>query len=208
MQLSAFHARVSRALRRGTQQDDVIPDVVAEAALFLEQNYSFDYMQRVVAITIDPLAAAPERIDFPSSFVKSWRFARYVPSVNADYFYLEHVRAEDVTASSVGNPVGFYTDGDTQIVLDSAPDSAIVIEFGYNELTDWPTDDTATPSLLRIGQNALLYQTMMQFSVELRDPRMIDVNKVLRDEALSALLRGQEEGKWEGTRNVMRGGRL
>lgn len=207
MPLSDFHARISRSLRRGTAQDDIIPDVVSEAALFLEQNYSFDYMNRVVSVTINPLAASPERIDFPSLFVKSWRFVRIANAATAyaaaPYSYLKKVEPEDVSALSYGRPAGYYLDAATQLVLDAIPQEALVVELAYREYTDWPTDTAATPVLLRLAPNLLRAQTLVQMAEELRDPRMVQVYTAMREEALSAVLRAQEESKMSGTDNVM-----
>lgn len=207
MTLAEFHARISRALRRGTSQDDIIPDVVSEAALFLEQNYSFKYMRRVVQVTIDPLGMAPERIDVPSDHIKSWRFIRVVGPANAyssaPYRYLKRVEAEDVTALSLGCPLGYYLDGDTQIVLDAVVKESTKLDIAFVEYTNWPTDTTASPRLLKIGHNLLRAQTLMQFSMDTRDPRLLALLKQMRDEALVALLGAQEESEWQGTDNYM-----
>lgn len=208
MTLAEFHASISRAIRRGTSQDDIIPDVVSDAAAFLEQNYTFSYMRRNVQVTIDPTANAPERVDYPSTYVKRWYFIRQVlpPSSfcsdGSGYRYLKKVDAREVIALTKGDPVGWYSDGDTQVVFDSIPLAANVYDLSYAEYTDWPTDYSQTPRLLAIGRNVLRSQTLLQLAEDTRDPRMIQIYTTRRNEGLQALLQAAEEDSNSGSASM------
>jgi hypothetical protein len=197
MTLAEFHTSISRAIRRGTSQDDIIPDVVSDAAAFLEQNYTFSYMRRTVQVTLDPTAMAPERIDYPSPLIKRFYFIRIVNGPTAyaadPYCYLRKVDARDVSALSYGPPVGYYTDGATQIVLDSVVQASTVLDISYAQYTDWPTDASQTPTLLAIGRNVLRSQTLLQLAEDMRDPRMVSIYTTRRNEGLTALLQAAEE---------------
>jgi hypothetical protein len=63
MNLETFHGDISGALRRGSSLDTLIPSTTRQAALWLEQNYTFRYMKRFGRVTINPTATAPERIE-------------------------------------------------------------------------------------------------------------------------------------------------
>lgn len=207
MNLGAFHTDISRTLRRGTSQDALIPDMVRRAARWLEENYSFDYMRKFGEVNLDPLAAEPERIDFPTDRVKSINFVRFPTmtgvGISQAYSYIEQVSPEDVSSTDFGVISGYWLDSNA-IVLDGIANQAIPLQYSWYEYTDWPVDGAATPRLLQIGEKALRHQTFVEFAGELKDARMGEHHNTELQKALSTMLRAQEEKRIGSSKIVMR----
>lgn len=203
MNLGQFHSRVSNAIKRGTSLDTVIPFWVADAARLLEQNYTFSWMRRTIEHTfaagVVPLAWTLDPL------VKSVQWVRPVLYSGSDGTKcygdpLIGVEEDQVTGIDGGMPSGYWVDGQDggfKLCLDSIPAQPYTIRTSLAVYTDWPILDAATPALLLRGQSALMFQTLILFANEQKDPRMVDNYTSLMGGALNTLLRSEEELKMQ-----------
>lgn len=177
MILSALHSRISRAIGRGTAYDAEIPDYVKEAALFIERNYTFQYMNRFSTFTLDADAAQPRLITLPTRLKKD----NLIRIVNADGTYgkLAKIDPQQQTALLTEPPTGYYLDGDTRIWLAQIPDQDYSCEIFWTAFTTWPTDYSNEPWLAANASDVLMAQTM------------VDMAPHLKDETLTALWGGK-----------------
>jgi len=198
MNLGAFHARISQALRRGTSLDDVIPLWVAESANLIETTRTWSWMKRTSSVTTDPNAEAPNRIEMPSTRVKSFEYIKWAkpdpldPTVTI-YEDLKGVDPIQVTGITNLYPAGFWLDGLSFIWLDANPAVAIELVLRYNEFTDWPILDNAEPALLARGLSLLSSEVLLLASQENRDPRLTEIYQARRDKAFVALELSEQE---------------
>jgi hypothetical protein len=202
MNLGQFHDRISQAIKRGNSLDGLIPYWVAEAALTIEQNYTFSWMRRVGEVTKLADDPVPNRIAFPNNRVKSFEWIRVVTafepgSHHKQYRRLQGVEAHEAWAISAGMPEGFWLDGLEYIYVDAVAGQDMVFQLAYNEYTDWPLSEAATPSLLARGQNLLFAETMILFSTEQKDERMAQAWAARAQQGYNFLLRAEEELKMQ-----------
>jgi hypothetical protein len=188
MALSDFYAKISRAVKRGTSQDELIPDWAESATNMVEQNYSYLYMRRVGQLIVDLDAEAPERLEL-NGRVKSIEHARLVNGGT-----LEHVDPALVTLTD-GTPVGYWLDGDDFLVLDAVPRDATTVEIIYYEYTSWPSDVNVTPALLMKYQNLLRAATLVQAGRELPDPALLSTFSPMLEEALTLSISADREAR-------------
>ncbi len=201
MALSDFYPKVARSLGRGSSLDTRIPDWTAQAAEFLEQNYSFQYMRKTGNVPVDPLAEVPWRIDFPSPRLKEIELLRTLTAYTGGFEVygppLKPVTQAQVTSLDGGTPAGYWLDGLASICLDVVPQQAYTFQISYFEFTDWPTDDAVTPTLLARYSNLLKGQAVLFAAAELRDTRLneiwSDTNSLVSVPAsLAAALKAEE----------------
>lgn len=204
MTLLLFYAEVSRAIRRGTSVDTLIPDWASNAALWLEQNYTFQYMKRTLDTELDPLAADPNLITLEDR-VKKVEFVRARSRQNADVFgYLQKVEAGQIASIDEGDPSYYWMDGMEEIWLDAKVQTALTMQVRGAFYTDWPTDTAAVPSLLRYYKNLLKAQTLIESAIDLKDERMVQAYNIQFERALTAVLVAEEEFARENTEVIMR----
>lgn len=199
MNLGEFHTLVSNSLRRGTAQDSYIPSQVKLAVQWLERNYTFLYME---VFRLLQLAEGDRTITLPTNtVVKSIKFLRLIDADSA-YIPLNMIQPHDLiglrTSSSPIVPSAFYRVGMNILVLDAVPGSALNGEAVFYEYTDWPTANDSQHDLLNMAADLLLHQTLMMMAAFLRDPAMLQVQKLLRDEALNTMTRAEDEGQYGG----------
>lgn len=204
MALSDFYPKVARSLGRGNSLDSRIPDWTEQAAEFLEQNYAFQYMRKTGTVLVDASGVSPWRIDFPSPRLRSIDLIRSITSYPGNFEVygepLKPVSESRVTSRDGGVPSGYWLDGLAAIVLDVVPQQDYTFGIAWYEFTDWPTDDSATPTLLARYQNLLKGQTILFAAAELRDSRLNEIwsdpgSLVGVPAALNAALRVEEELK-------------
>lgn len=196
MNLAAFHSNISATIRRGTSVDALIPGWVEQAARFLELDNTFEYMKEVVETqtTVDSnlLTLAKE--------LKRVEFVRLVGKVEGQapraYIYLNKVEPKDVLGLESAWPVGYWNEGSMKLRIDTVPNVALDLEIGASFLTDWPTDTTETPTLLKRYMGLLRAQTMLEAARELKDVRMAEDWAQARKEQLAVVFRAEEELVW------------
>lgn len=203
MTLGEFHAMVARASRRGTSIPEQIVDSTKLAVMWLERNYTFEYME---TFRLFQVVQGSRVLNFPTNtLIKSFKFVRLL-GTDGYYTELQKVQPQDLggirTASnSVGSdltPGHYFTVGKSSIVFDSVPGSDINGEAMFFSYSDWPVGSDETHPLLGFAADVLLQQTMLQVAGILKDSEMAGVYKVLRDEALKTLVIAEEESKHGG----------
>lgn len=201
MALSDFYPKVARALGRGASLDSRIPDWTEAAAEFLEQNYSFQYMRKTGTVAVDHLGISPWRIDLPSPKLKEIDLMREVQTFPGNFQVygqaLKPVQESSVSALDAGVPAGYWLDGLSAIVLDVVPQRDFTFGLSWYEFTDWPGDESATPTLLARYQSLLKGQTILVAAAELRDTRLNEIfsdpnSLVSVPTMLNAALRSEE----------------
>jgi hypothetical protein len=203
MQLSAFHSDVSRALARGSSLDGFIPGWTRAAAEFIEQTIDFAYMRKFATVALNPAAANPDLVNFPSSLVKKFRFIRYLAQSGA-YVYLRGTTPEGAPMKQSGVPQTYWHDGNNTIHLDSKVLEPLTLEVLWLEFTDWPTSLSAEPLLLNRAYNALLSQTLLFAAQDLRDDRLAATYTTRRDDAFRLADSVEGELAFSGTSHSMR----
>lgn len=198
MNLGQFHDRVRNAIKRGTSQDALIPDWTAEAANLLELNYSFSWMNYTSTVAVLAANNPANRIAAPAN-LKSMEWIKPIINQNGQYVWygepLQGVTSNKVLGITGGNPAGWWMDGLDYIMLDSLPGVDRSYVLNYNQLTDWPTDETQTPNLLARGFSVLLAQTLILGAMDMKDGRMQQLYEARLETSIGMLLRADEELK-------------
>lgn len=193
--IAGLHTLISETLNRGSRYDAYIPSRVRQAALWLERNYSFKYMERYVSFTATATGAEPRILPMPSA-VKKIDFIRFGPYDN-DWHYLTLVDPRDVIDTEPdenGRPSGYWLDGMDHIWMDAAPEEDMVGEMSYVQYTTWPTDYTQTNWLVTYGEDVLLARAMVHLAPVVRmSPLLVQEYNALLTDGLRTLVGADEE---------------
>lgn len=204
MTLATFYAEVSSALRRGSSSDSLIPGWTEDAALWLEQNYTFGYMKRTEEFTLDPEAETPNLLELEDR-LKTIQFVRAISRTDAGiYGYLTKTDPGQVASIDDGDPSYYWRDGPDFIYFDANVQTELTLEIRAAWYTDWPTVTSETPTLLRFYKNLLKARTLIEAAIDLKDERMAAAYNAKFERALQAVLVAEEEDKREDTSLVMR----
>ena len=190
MLLADFYATVSDSLKRGTTLDGMIPRYSRMACAWMERNYSFRYMEqyRVLQIT-----AGDRTISLHSNQqIKRIEMIRLI-QLDGSYTQLKRFSPRDFTAVETGPSQGFWVAGNHTLVLENIPGEALVGEALFECYSDWPTASGETHPLLLQASDVMLYQVLMMMSPHMRDGRVFEAYKLMRDEALNTLTRAEDE---------------
>lgn len=200
MNLGQFHARVARALGRGTSLDSVIPDYVEEAVQDIEANYSFQYMKRWVEFTIDASSTSPHIITLFTVPVKKVNLLRYVNEDDGRFRDIKGpIDPQDRQTREAGLPTRFWLDGISSIVLDSIPDEDLSCEGHLTNFSVWQPDQTGFQHILIDRfRSLLLSETVIKASVDLRDPRLGDLYKSVNERAWTNINQTEESLQYGG----------
>lgn len=196
MILSAIHSRISEILNKGSMLDTQIVSEVALSALWLERNYSYNYMERYVSFVTDITVAYPRALSLPTR-LKSIGFIRYTND-DGEYIHLKRIRPDDVTKVETGSPTAYWLDGYDYIWLDNTPDKEYSMEMKCVSLTSWPADTSAEPWLAIYAPDVLIGKTVLSLSPWLRDEELIAYYKAKFEEDLRTLQLFDEELKYVG----------
>lgn len=174
MNLGEFHARVARALGRGTSLDTVIPNYVEEAVQDIEKNYTFQYMRRWVELTVDSSSTSPHIISLFATPIKEITLLRYINSDDSRFRRIKGpIDPGDRQTREAGPPTAFWLDGVSSIVLDSIPDEDLDLEGNFVQYSTWqPAQTTFRHYLIDNFRTLLLSETVQKAAVDLRDARL------------------------------------
>lgn len=200
MTLATLHADVAAVLARGNSQAAKVPRWVRHSAAWLEQNYSFKYMEKHGEVELDPLAIAPNVLDLPNNRVKSVVLVqpfRVTGTRKQLTKPLPKADRRDVLSIDMGNPSGWWQVGNS-LHFDGKPSQPFALDLVWQEYTDWPTEQDAQPDLLAKYENLLFAQTLVAAWRELKDAKAMQDWTNERDFCLRAVLVAEEEDKWEG----------
>lgn len=200
MNLGTLHTDIAAILARGNSQEAKIPRWVRLANQWLEQNYSFKYMEKHGESALDPLAVAPNVLDLPNNRIKSVSMVQpfRIEADGRKTFTRPLPKADrrDVLSIDLGYPSGWWQVGNS-LHFDAKPAETFNLDLVWIEYTDWPVDNAALPVMLERYENLLLAQALMGAWRELKDDRALAEWTVSRDEALRAVLVSENEDVWE-----------
>lgn len=173
MNLGEFHTEVGAALARGASLEARIPGFVRRSVQWLEQNYSFKYMEKLAKVTVDANADFPRLITLPARIKNVEFFRRLGSSGDAQlYSYLTQVDPQDVAEVETKAPETYWLVGNDSLVLNSTPAEDFTAEVYYVGFTPWPTAADAEPWLVVNAEQTLLDLTMLNIGVDQRDDAM------------------------------------
>lgn len=173
--------------------DALIPGYVRRAALWMERNYSFQYMHQFYLLNIDlEVATTPRYVEWGPGVPKSILLFRWV-NEDGEYTNLKRIDPRAQNALVSGTPSAYWLDGIRRIVLATTPDENLNGELQLVKYTPWPAEETFTHWLIDRAEDVLLAQTLMLMATRLRDDRLIATWKATRDEGLDTLIRAEEE---------------
>lgn len=193
MNLGEFHDLVSNALHRGTALDSVIPTRVRQAVSWIERNYSYQYMKRWLTGTIDVSVTYPYIIPIYELRIKSIEAVRLESS---DGWLNDLKRIDPKERSQLpeeGTPSAYWLDGETSLILDAYPATNTEYALHVVQYTAWPTDENFEHWLIDNAEDMLLFTTLWYTAIHLRDSRMANDYKILRDEAQQTLHSAQQD---------------
>lgn len=203
MTLATFHTLVSNTINRGTTQDTALVDYVRLAAKWLEQNYTFAYMEDYS--TGSTLTTSTRTLSVPAR-IKSVQMFRLVNDDN-EYDNLEYADLSQNDSTESGQPRSYDFDGKSTFVFDKTPDEDYPYELKSVQFTDWPTNTSLTPTLLTEGEVALLSQTMILMAPLIRlEPKYYQMYQRNRDEAIRVMFLADDEFRRANRKEFIRYG--
>lgn len=203
MIVSDFYTTIRGALQRGTSQDTMIPLWAAEACALVEQEWSYQWMQRTGTAAVDAQALVPNQVAFPNARVKSFDFVKVLePEVVysglpwTGQSELIGVDPKDVTGIGLAPPSAYWLDGVSYLYLDENPPVDITLFMGWSEFTAWPSDTTQEPAILVRATSLIVATTLAIAAQRLKDPRMEDQYTGFAKTALAAARASDSELKY------------
>ena len=185
MKLGDLHTEISSILARGSSVDSLIPAAVRRAALWIERNHTFKYMERFSEVTLGK-GDNPRRVRLPSIRIKSIEVFRI--NVDGTFYPLKHIDPEDMASVPEELPRGFWLDGVSFAVLNATPDQEYSAEIQWTAFTEWPSDTNAENWLLMMAEDLLLAQSILMLGPVLRNDALMKMWVGMRNEALKTVL--------------------
>lgn len=201
MTLAELHTLIRANVGRGTALNTEIRQLTKQAALLIERNHSFAYMEKFGAFTIDYTSDDPEAVALPSR-LKSIRFVRIVADDGA-YTELERIDAHDMSALGEGTPTAYWMDGESNIIINATPTENINYQIQWYEFTDWPSDTSETPWLCKWAPDLLVAETLILIAALTRDPNLRMIYAQQRDEAMKTALILDDEMRYTPDRRTV-----
>lgn len=196
MNLGDFHSLVRSAVKRGNSLDSDIVQYSKMAALWLERNYAFKHMEEfklVQVLSSDRVLSLPT-----NKIVRSIKFLRFIQD-DGRYLYLKRREIEEWETVDGDDIIAYSLVGDRDLVLNPTPTQDYEGEAVLYCYSDWPSGDASTHKLLEVAPDVLLAQTLLMMSITvLRDPKMTEAYKLLRDEGTNTLTRAEDDLRYEG----------
>lgn len=186
-----FYDQVSELINRGTTFDSQIPQYVARALRFLEQNYTFDYM-KVRDPDFHNITIGVEEYEYPP-LVKSFHDWEYTED-DGDVVHLTKVDVKDITSRETATPVAYYTEGKDSIWLDSVPTESLTSVLWSYQYTDWSLVELGdSPWMVTYGEGLLRVQTVILMGPRLRDAKLIQLCLEEKKEHLKVMSLAEED---------------
>ena len=192
MTLATFYARIADIINYDVEADNEIPNAVRDAARYIEQNYTFKYMERFVCFTLDAgdrLIDMPDKASFQS---KSFIFIR-IQQDDGSFDYLEKIDPRDVDLIQTAQPKHYWLDGMDHIVFDNIADQDYQVEMSYNRYTLWPTVTTENPALLQQFEAYLLATSIINLAPFVDDSDLLQAYGLLQQQHQRTALLADEE---------------
>lgn len=201
MRLGEFHQMVSAELKRGSSLDAVIPSKVRQAVRFLERNAPMKHMETWFDLVLD---RDDQLAQFPWQF-RHFRWMRYKQITSDGFLYLKSVNGEDLFPwDDYSVPMSYLQIGYEAIRFNRPAPDRLALEGVVYKFTDWQTTQPQfSHFLLTNAEDLLLHQTLITMAVYLKDARMLQFYKPLRDESLKALFAMDQEAEENGKNEQM-----
>jgi len=202
MNLGLLHTEIGASLGRGDALQARIPGFVRRAVQWLEQNYTFKYMERFALLEVDADADTPRYVTLPHGKVKRIQFVRRLVTEGTDklYSYILAKEAEEIRAVSEGMPTYYWLDGVSGLVLDSTPTEDFTCEVSYVAYTAWPEDLNSSPWLVENAEQLLIDLTLFRIAVDQRDDAMMQRYSTPFKMSLDALITADVDAR-QGNRS-------
>lgn len=183
MNLGQLHARIARAIGKGTSLDSSIPDFVEEAVQWMEANYNFQYMKRWLEFEIDPDQEFPHKLSIyntPIKKIEAIRIVRADPShlqpLERRFRDLRRIDPKDRQTRFAEAPSAYWLNGVQEIILDAIPQEASVVEAHMVLFSSWQSaQNNFQHYLIDRHRSALIARTCMLAAIDRRDPRMFEM---------------------------------
>lgn len=207
MNLEQFHQMVADEIKRGTTLTAEIQRAARQAALWIERNHQFLYMEQYDTFTI---SEDNTEIDFSpggdvlesTERLRALKFIRHTDAtVLADLAvdedaHLRQVDALDFQGTVEARPKEFYLSGRTTLKLVQTADQDYTMESGCTVYSNWPTGSFSSfsPTLLDLYEDIMLAQTIVQLAPTTRmTDKQVQKWAVIRDQALHTAMDEDEE---------------
>lgn len=220
MNLEDFHKLVSFELRKGSSLDANIPFWTKQAVNFLERNTAMKYMEEPIELT---LQLGDQTVDFLWAF-RSFRYIRY--ACGGAWKYVNKIDSRDELAvpgysgstvvypqndpmltpamANPGAPITGFSQIGQRYIRFNCPWNGVapVVMSGLvYRYSDWQTTKKDYKNyLLEQGSDLLLYQTMLRIAAAVRDQKLAEVYRPLRDEALKSFAAADEDAEYGDAR--------
>lgn len=196
MNLGEFHTLLRDSLKRGDALDGILPTYVKMAVTHIERNWTFKYMEELALLQ---MVEGDRVVELPY-YIKGVEWLRFAPvGTVADYTYVTTGEASSVVTPENGAPTHFSILNYNKLIFNPIPDMNYSGEILLHSFTDWPTADNSRHFLLDMGADLLLGQTLLMMAIGvLRDPRMVEGFKLMRDEAMRTMLMADESLRYTG----------
>ncbi len=187
--LAEFHTMVGSVVNRGIKYDTDIVTQTRLAAAWIERNYTLKYMELLEAVSI---SEDDTSLTFTALNIKSIDFIRL--DLADRKVFMHQMDPKDSTDIGSGLPEAYWISGSPgTIYFNTISDDDYTGQARVNVHTTWPTADGATNWLLSYAEDLLLAQALIYLSPVLRDPRLQQQYKPIKDEAIRTLLLADEE---------------
>lgn len=196
MNLGRFHDLVVEIVRDESLAP-LVPLFTEQAAMWLERNYTFAYMERVEPLV---LLKGENRITLPSG-LKRLDFVRRKLS-DGTLVFLRQVDPQDVTLFETAPPRYFWRSGVAEIQLAETADADYALDLGGAFYSVWPSDQEATHWLLDYGSDALLARTIIFAASRNRDAELAQYWQGQLADALRTLVAADQEFRHGGAEKV------
>lgn len=202
--LSDFFQVVNGAVLRGNALDNQIPHATRRAIQFLEQNYNFRYMRRLITknVTSEVLLDGDEGL-----LLKKVEFVRW-DNCGA-WQWIRQVDPDQVVSNEGLWPSGYLHFTETQsggglhqrLVFDAPFEAATDVELACYFFTKVdllnPSDDTIW--LVNNAENVLLARTMINLAPIMREPQIMQMYMTLFEAEIKTLV-GADDALEQGNR--------
>lgn len=159
----------------------LVPVAVRHAALFLENNYTYRYMENILPITIQ--TGVRDYIVSGQKEIILLRIQKAAADGTFTYEDLTRIDPEQFDHTPLGQPEAYYETG-TGFTINSVPDKDYLSQLFYSARTVWPA--SGTPTLLARYESLLFYQGIIQLALMARDPEMAASYQTVHDMALKS----------------------
>lgn len=207
MLLGDFKNELRLAMKRGSSMDDQLDGFVRRAVRWIEQNYTLQYMRRVVRLVS---VAGDDTIELPEGVaVKTIEYLRFTGSDgtriecrkgdlsdrDSQWTQLDRYSAWPTRTL---NPSVFWLDGVNALVFDRMFTESLTGIGLMAQYSDFPRQDHHTHWLLDNAEGLLLRQCMVEFLLSARDDRAAQAYMLKRQEDVQVLLNADQEMKYTG----------